>query len=71
MSEIPVFWVLLYLLAALMATALLAKHPRAPVEEPKLIQCPDCQMTISRRALMCPHCGLQLNHLEVSEENAA
>lgn len=36
-------------------------------ENQKLIECPDCNQTVSRRATACPHCGAPLRQEKAEE----
>jgi len=43
----------------------------AAAEAPKLIPCPDCGRSVSRRALMCPGCGCRGEVIEQAAKEAA
>jgi len=36
------------------------KAPPKPDPAAKLTPCPDCQQSVSKKALLCPHCGTPL-----------
>lgn len=33
-----------------------------------LIRCPECEGTVSNKALSCPHCGYPINHVETTQK---